>query len=128
MSRFKTDAVALTCILFGAAAGGAATFALMNAQDEARAGCAVAAVDDMCVAVNQRGGDEAVLLRVMRQGEVFGRAVGQRANPLNRAVCNGYRGVAVQAIGGVIPLHRRGGKAGKKSGAWHRRILDKVCA
>lgn len=59
MSRFRTDAVALTCILFGAAAGGAATFALMNAREVAGVGCAVATVDHSPRVVIAVGGKEA---------------------------------------------------------------------
>jgi hypothetical protein len=62
MSGFGTDVVALTCILCGAGVGGAATFALMDVQDEMDVRCAVATVEESPRVVVAIGGDEGAIM------------------------------------------------------------------
>ncbi len=62
MSGFGTDVVALTCILCGAAAGGAATLALMDVQDEVGLRCAVATVEASPRVVVAVGGEEGAII------------------------------------------------------------------
>ena len=62
MSGFGTDVVALTCILCGGAVGGAATFALMDVQDEMDVRCAVATVEASPRVVVAIGGEEGAIM------------------------------------------------------------------
>ena len=62
MSGFGTDVVALTCILCGAAAGGAATLALMDVQDEVALRCTVATVEASPRVVVAVGGEEGAII------------------------------------------------------------------
>lgn len=64
MNGFGTDVVALACILCGGAVGGAATFALMDVQDDVDFRCAVATVEESPRVVVAIGGEEgAVMVR-----------------------------------------------------------------
>jgi len=62
MSGFGTDVVALACILCGGAVGGAATFALMDVQDEVGFRCAVATVEEAPRVVLSLGGEEGAII------------------------------------------------------------------
>ena len=62
MSGFGTDVVALACILCGGAVGGAATFTLMDVQDEVGFGCAVATVEEAPRVVVSLGGEDGAIV------------------------------------------------------------------
>ncbi len=62
MNGYGTDVVALACILCGGAVGGAATFALMDGQDEVGLRCAVATVVASPRVVVAIGGDEGTVM------------------------------------------------------------------